>query len=105
VESHVSLEMALSSSFIQLWQDRKFRNRVQALVVDEAHCIVDWGDDFRKEYSAKLRDYIGQDTPILATTATCNTEAFKVIRKSLKFGCRPFWGVDVGVRKKVTCEK
>lgn len=95
---YVSPEMALSSSFIQLWQDRKFRNRVQALVVDEAHCIVDWGDDFRKEYSglAKLRDYIGQDTPILATTATCDTEAFKVIWKSLKFGCRPFWGVDVG---------
>ncbi|KAJ7608875.1 P-loop containing nucleoside triphosphate hydrolase protein [Mycena polygramma] len=95
---YVSPEMALSSSFIQLWQDRSFRNRVQALVIDEAHCIVQWGDDFRKEYSglAKLRDYIGQDTPILAATATCDTEAFNVIWKSLKFGCRPFWGVDVG---------
>ncbi|KAJ7432676.1 P-loop containing nucleoside triphosphate hydrolase protein [Mycena galericulata] len=95
---YVSPEMALSSSFIHLWQDRSFRNRVQALVIDEAHCIVEWGDDFRKEYSglAKLRDYIGQDTPILAATATCDTEAFKVIWKSLKFGCRPFWGIDVG---------
>ncbi|KAJ6578244.1 P-loop containing nucleoside triphosphate hydrolase protein, partial [Mycena capillaripes] len=64
--------MALSSSFIHLWQDQSFRNRVQALVIDEAHCIAQWGDDFRKEYSglAKLRDYIGQDTPILAATAT-----------------------------------
>ncbi|KAJ7244849.1 P-loop containing nucleoside triphosphate hydrolase protein [Mycena rebaudengoi] len=95
---YVSPEMALSSSFIQLWQDPSFRLRVQALVIDEAHCIVDWGDDFRKEYSglAKLRDYIGQETPILAATATCDTEAFKVIWKSLKFGCRPFWGIDVG---------
>ncbi|KAJ7765972.1 P-loop containing nucleoside triphosphate hydrolase protein [Mycena olivaceomarginata] len=95
---YVSPEMALSSSFIHLWQDRSFRNRVQALVIDEAHCIVEWGDNFRKEYSglAKLRDYIGQDTPILAATATCDTETFKVIWKSLKFGCRPFWGLDVG---------
>jgi superfamily II DNA helicase RecQ len=71
---------------------------VQALVIDEAHCIVEWGDDFRKEYSglAKLRDYIGQDTPILAATATCDTETFRAIWKSLKFGCRPFWGIDVG---------
>ncbi|KAJ7304608.1 P-loop containing nucleoside triphosphate hydrolase protein, partial [Mycena albidolilacea] len=69
-----------------------------ALVIDEAHCIVEWGDDFRKEYSglAKLRDYIGQETPILAAKATCDSEAFKVIWKSLKFGCRPFWGLDAG---------
>lgn len=95
---YVSPEMALSSSFTHLWQDRSFRARVQAVVIDEAHCIVDWGEDFRKEYSglAKLRDYIGQETPILAATATCDTEAFNVIWKSLKFGCRPFWGIDVG---------
>jgi superfamily II DNA helicase RecQ len=95
---YVSPEMALSSSFTGLWQDRTFRNRVQALVIDEAHCIVEWGDDFRPQYSglAKLRDYIGQDTPIIAATATCDTESFNVIWKSLKFGCRPFWGIDVG---------
>jgi superfamily II DNA helicase RecQ len=95
---YVSPEMALSSSFVALWQDRNFRNRVQALVIDEAHCIMDWGEDFRKEYSglAKLRDYIGQETPILAATATCDSEAFKIIWQSLKFGCRPFWGLYVG---------
>ncbi|KAJ7367058.1 P-loop containing nucleoside triphosphate hydrolase protein, partial [Mycena albidolilacea] len=98
---YASPEMALSSSFIHLRQDRRFRNRVQALVIDKAHCIVEWGDNFRKEYSrlAKLRDYIGQDTSILATTATCDTETFKVIWKSLKFGCHPFWGLDVGTNQ------
>ncbi|KAF8209883.1 P-loop containing nucleoside triphosphate hydrolase protein [Mycena galopus ATCC 62051] len=90
--------MALSSSLIALWQDRTLRPRVQGLVIDEAHCIVEWGDEFRKEYGglAKLRDYIGQETPILAGTATCDTETFKIIWQSLKFGYRPFWGLDVG---------
>ncbi|KAJ7353710.1 hypothetical protein DFH08DRAFT_693002 [Mycena albidolilacea] len=90
--------MALSSSFTHLWQDRSLCNRVQALVIDEAHCIVEWEDNFWKEYSrlAKLRDYIGQDTPILAATATCDTETFKAVWKPLKFGCWPFWGIDVG---------
>ncbi|KAJ6590086.1 hypothetical protein DFH09DRAFT_838388, partial [Mycena vulgaris] len=64
--------MVLSSTFIQMWQDRSFRHRVQAIVIDEAHCIIEWGDNFRREYSglAKLRDYIGQDIPILAAAAT-----------------------------------
>jgi superfamily II DNA helicase RecQ len=89
---YVSPEMALSPGFTKLWQERQFRGRVQPVIIDEAHCIVEWGDDFRKEYSglAKLRDYIGRDIPIFAATATCNTEAFNVIWKSLKFGCRPF---------------
>ncbi|KAJ7358550.1 hypothetical protein DFH08DRAFT_616538, partial [Mycena albidolilacea] len=65
---------------------------VQALIIDKAHCIIEWGDDFRKDNRlAKLCDYIGQDTPILAVTAICDTETFEVIWKSLKFECHPFW--------------
>ncbi len=44
------------------------------LVVDEAHCISDWGHDFRPDYR-RIRDAIaglGPDTPVLATTATAN---------------------------------
>ncbi|KAH7903635.1 P-loop containing nucleoside triphosphate hydrolase protein [Hygrophoropsis aurantiaca] len=98
---YVSPEMALSDSFVSLWQDVSFRGRVQAVIVDEAHCIVDWGDDFRKEYSglAKLRDYIGQEVPVVACTATCTTETFNVIWTSLCFGHRPFWGADVGCER------
>ncbi|KAJ7177543.1 P-loop containing nucleoside triphosphate hydrolase protein [Mycena crocata] len=55
---YVSPEMALSASFTKLWQDRTFRLRVQAVIIDEAHCIVEWGNEFRKEYArlARLRD-------------------------------------------------
>ena len=45
-----------------------------ALVCDEAHCISDWGHDFRPDY-LRLRHLISQLpawTPVLATTATAN---------------------------------
>ncbi|MCK2036078.1 DEAD/DEAH box helicase [Microbacterium sp. SSW1-49] len=48
--------------------------RIGMLVVDEAHCISDWGHDFRPDYR-RLRDLIAQmpaDVPVLATTATAN---------------------------------
>ena len=44
------------------------------LVIDEAHCISDWGHDFRPDYRRIIRvlDAIGPDVPVLATTATAN---------------------------------
>ena len=45
------------------------------VVIDEAHCISDWGFDFRPDYQrlAKTLLDIGTDTPVLATTATANS--------------------------------
>ena len=46
--------------------------RTGLLVVDEAHCISDWGHDFRPDYR-RLRDLIAElpnGVPVLATTAT-----------------------------------
>ncbi len=50
------------------------RIRIGLFVIDEAHCISDWGHDFRLEYS-RLREIIQQlprAVPVLATTATAN---------------------------------
>ncbi len=48
--------------------------RPMALVCDEAHCISDWGHDFRPDYLRlrHLLDELPSWTPVLATTATAN---------------------------------
>ncbi|GAA4284413.1 RecQ family ATP-dependent DNA helicase [Brevibacterium daeguense] len=47
---------------------------VGMIVVDEAHCISDWGHDFRPDYRriGALLDGLPADLPVLATTATAN---------------------------------
>ena len=48
--------------------------RCGLLVVDEAHCVSDWGHDFRPDYR-RIRDLLTtlpDGTPVLATTATAN---------------------------------
>ena len=55
------------------------------LVVDEAHCISDWGHDFRPDYR-RLRTLLGElnpDTAVLATTATANTRVTTDIAEQL----------------------
>ena len=51
-----------------------FAASVGLLVIDEAHCISDWGHDFRPDYR-RVRDMLtalGPGTAVLATTATAN---------------------------------
>ncbi len=51
------------------------RAGVGMIVVDEAHCISDWGHDFRPDYRriGALLDGLPANLPVLATTATANT--------------------------------
>lgn len=55
------------------------------LVVDEAHCISDWGHDFRPDYR-RIRDLIArlpEGVPILATTATANSRVITDVAEQL----------------------
>jgi len=59
--------------------------RVAALAVDEAHCISEWGHDFRPEYRqlSTIRDRFPQ-VPILALTATATEQVRGDILSQLK---------------------
>jgi ATP-dependent DNA helicase RecQ len=50
------------------------RGGIGLLVVDEAHCVSDWGHDFRPDYRRIIRvvRLLPQNVPVLATTATAN---------------------------------
>ncbi|MEV4750467.1 RecQ family ATP-dependent DNA helicase [Streptosporangium amethystogenes subsp. fukuiense] len=55
------------------------------IVVDEAHCISDWGHDFRPDYR-RLRTLFGELTegvPILATTATANARVTRDVAEQM----------------------
>ena len=63
-------------------------DRVGLLVVDEAHCISDWGHDFRPDYR-RLRDLIGTmpaGIPVLATTATANSRVVTDVAEQVAIG-------------------
>ena len=67
-----------------------FRNYVQEMnvsfiVVDEAHCISQWGYDFRPDYLqiGKLREIV--DAPVIALTATATPEVAEDIMDRLGF--------------------
>ncbi|OFE16047.1 recombinase RecQ [Humibacillus sp. DSM 29435] len=60
------------------------------LVVDEAHCISDWGHDFRPDYR-RIRDLLTtlpDRTPVLATTATANARVVTDVVEQLGAGNR-----------------
>src|SRR5215469_1405223 len=58
------------------------------LVVDEAHCISDWGHDFRPDYR-RLRTLLADlpsGVPVLATTATANARVSRDVAEQLGTG-------------------
>jgi ATP-dependent DNA helicase RecQ len=58
------------------------------LVVDEAHCISDWGHDFRPDYRrlAELIRTLPREIPVLATTATANERVVADVEEQLGAG-------------------
>ncbi|BBY57917.1 ATP-dependent DNA helicase RecQ [Mycolicibacterium sarraceniae] len=58
------------------------------VVVDEAHCVSDWGHDFRPDYRRirTLLAELGSEVPVLATTATANDRVVNDVAAQLGVG-------------------
>ena len=67
--------------------------RLGLLVIDEAHCISDWGHDFRPDYRriGSLIKSLPAGVPVLATTATANDRVSRDIAEQLSTDAAPVY--------------
>lgn len=66
------------------FQDLAAKTRIDLLVIDEAHCISQWGHDFRPHYRSLLKRLPSLDkATVLAMTATATPEVRKDIEAAL----------------------
>lgn len=70
----------------ELFLNKLRRIEVSFITVDEAHCICQWGYDFRPSYLqvADIRDFFPQ-CPVLALTATATPDVVRDIQQRLRF--------------------
>ena len=79
----ISPERLGNPRFVRLLTDMELS--IGMFVVDEAHCISDWGHDFRPDYRriVRLIHRLAPNVPVLATTATANDRVVADIREQL----------------------
>lgn len=81
----VSPERLLSPAFARLMRNGTAAPAVSLVCIDEAHCVTEWGHDFRPAY-LRLRQactHIFGDAPLLALTATATPTAVSGVQEVL----------------------
>ncbi len=78
---YVAPESLIKEEYVNFLKEQK----ISFLAIDEAHCISEWGHDFRPEYR-NLRSIITQiaEVPIIGLTATATVKVEEDILKNLK---------------------
>lgn len=81
---YVAPESLTKEEYIEFFRTVK----ISFVAVDEAHCISEWGHDFRPEYRniRTIIQRLGDDIPIIALTATATTKVQEDILKNLGIG-------------------
>lgn len=81
---YVAPESLTKEEYIEFFRSVK----ISFVAVDEAHCISEWGHDFRPEYRniRTIIQRLGDDIPIIALTATATAKVQEDILKNLGIG-------------------
>lgn len=82
---YITPEQAATGTFMSLMEHLVKYKKVSYVVVDEAHCVSEWGHDFRPDY-LKLGDLREKhkEVPWVALTATASVDVVKDIMTNLK---------------------
>ena len=80
----ISPERLANDNFIETVL-QPIADRIALMVIDEAHCISDWGHDFRPDYRriVNILRQLPDNTPVLGTTATANDRVVEDIQTQL----------------------
>ena len=71
--------------FRNMLLSQSYRLNLVALVIDEAHCVITWGDEFRVAFASigELRSLIPSTCGVMALTATATRDTFDAVVKRL----------------------
>ncbi len=82
-------KLNLSGKLTKMLTSLYNRDRIARLVIDEAHCVSNWGHDFRKDYTqlGALRNRLFPLVPVMLLTATATPRVRKDILIQMSLSC------------------
>ena len=87
---YVAPETVMTESFLERLREIAAGDGIALFAIDEAHCVSQWGHDFRPEYVelARLRELF-PNVPLIACTATADPQTRDDVRARLGLGEAP----------------
>jgi len=87
-----------SPEFLKLLKDPVWSGSFMYVVIDECHCVTQWGKKFRTMYSNmdKLRSFVAPNIPFLVTSATLPPTSYTKICKLLEISVSGAFHLNLG---------
>jgi superfamily II DNA helicase RecQ len=84
--------------FRKLLSSPKFAENICTVIIDEAHCISQWGDKFRQIYAqlGTLRALVAADIPFLITSATLPPLVLSNVHQTMHMFSQKTYHVNLG---------